>query len=201
MVTRHVYARALRAHFITQLALGIIVLKSLHDKYQAFLDATLETYRDVFDRHQSSDFPENCAAVDAIKSQLQNAMNTAAEKSMTAKLWKQYFDAIELVRLLSKPNEPVTEAKHNLPFVQCSAYMIPHFHAAGHFAYAKSAQLYFQQMRQLEAKLNPAKFLRFKTEGLFTIRRSEKLWAGSWTDLVIEHFLMRVMKTSRCIKS
>ena len=73
--------------------------------------------------------------------------------------------------------------------------MLPYFHAAGHLAYAKSAHLYVQQMSELESKMHPHEFEKF-ISGYFTVRRTDKLWAGVWTDMAIEQVLMRAMKTS-----
>lgn len=64
--------------------------------------------------------------------------------------------------------------------------LIPFFHAAGHLNYAKSAQIYLQQMEDLHLKLPPQEFQKFAQEGYFTIRRSDKFWAGIWTDMTIE---------------
>lgn len=50
--------------------------------------------------------------------------------------------------------------------------MIPYFHASGHFPYAKSAQLYLQDMQELPTKMDPEEFQKF-TEGYFTARRSD----------------------------
>ena len=56
--------------------------------------------------------------------------------------------------------------------------MIPFFHASGHFLYAKSVQIYLQDMYARETK----------------VRRSEKFSCGVWTDMCIEQILMRSMK-------
>ena len=37
--------------------------------------------------------------------------------------------------------------------LHCVRQMLPHFHAAGHIAYAKSAHLYTQQMLELPHKM------------------------------------------------
>ena len=124
--------------------------------------------------------------------QFQNAMNVAAERSRTAKLWKQYFDQVQIIRLFIRA-ERTGDWKLHLYSVQ---QMLPHFHAAGHFPYAKSTQLYLQQMSELESKMRPDDFKQFTSDGFFTVRRTDKLWAGSWSDLIIEQFLMRLMKTS-----
>ena len=47
------------------------------------------------------------------------------------------------------------------------------FAATGHIHYAKSARLCVQEMRKFE---------------YHTVRRSEREWAGLWTDIVIEQF-------------
>ena len=36
----------------------------------------------------------------------------------------------------------------------------------------------------------------FVEYGYFTIRRTDKLWSGVWSDMTIEQVLMRVMKAS-----
>ena len=57
--------------------------------------------------------------------------------------------------------------------------MLPIFHATGHFNHAKSAQIYLQDMANLEDVMGEEEFRNF-TEGWFTIRRSDKAWAGVW---------------------
>lgn len=56
--------------------------------------------------------------------------------------------------------------------------MLPFFHASGHFNYALSAQLYLQEMKDLQVRMNPREFRQFVTNGYFTIRRSDKFWSG-----------------------
>lgn len=73
--------------------------------------------------------------------------------------------------------------------------MIPFFHAAGHLNYARSSQLYCQQMEDLEEKMSPEEFEAFTTMGAFTVRRKGERWSGVWTDMTIEQSLMRPMKS------
>lgn len=75
------------------------------------------------------------------------------------------------------------------------AKMMPFFHATGHFNYALSAQLYLQDMLQLEGSINPLDYCNFVDNGFFAIRRSNKYWSGIWSDMTIEQTLMRSMKT------
>ena len=59
--------------------------------------------------------------------------------------------------------------------------------------YAKSARFYVQEMRKL---LSTHPWLHQKFVQLYhTVRRSERLWAGLWTHIVIEQVLMRSLKS------
>ena len=72
--------------------------------------------------------------------------------------------------------------------------MLPYLAASGHNHYTKSAWVYLQRMSQLEEQ-HPDIYQQFQ-EGLHVVRRSDRLWAGLSTDLLIEQVLMRSMKTS-----
>ena len=73
--------------------------------------------------------------------------------------------------------------------------MLPFFHAAGHFFYAKCAHLYLQDMLELERKMDPLDYERFTKKGFFTIRRTKKFCSGIWSDMTIEQVLMKSMKS------
>ncbi|GBM49351.1 hypothetical protein AVEN_148679-1 [Araneus ventricosus] len=49
-------------------------------------------------------------------------------------------------------------------------------------------------MSNLETSLSDQEFEIFGREGYFTVRRSDKFWCGVWTDMTIQHVLMRFMK-------
>ena len=72
--------------------------------------------------------------------------------------------------------------------------MLPYFHASGHFLYAKSCQLYLQDMMNLKSKMPQCENEQFVNQGFFTIRRSDKFWSGLWTDMTIEQVVMRSLK-------
>ncbi|KAF2901749.1 hypothetical protein ILUMI_04427 [Ignelater luminosus] len=57
--------------------------------------------------------------------------------------------------------------------------MIPLFHASEHFSYAKASQIYLQDMKELQDKMDSTEFKKF-TEGYFTSRRS-----GVFSDAVM----------------
>ena len=74
------------------------------------------------------------------------------------------------------------------------AELLKYLTAAGHNNYTKSGNIYLQQMQELEMT-HPDVHHHF-SNGLFVVRRSERLWAGIPSDQVIEQCLMRNLKTS-----
>ena len=64
--------------------------------------------------------------------------------------------------------------------------MLPTFLATGHIAYAKSGQFYLQGMECLEKLLPAQDFIKYTSQGYFTIQRTNKFWASAWTDMTIE---------------
>ena len=67
------------------------------------------------------------------------------------------------------------------------------FAATCHIHYAKSARLYVLEMRKFPST-HPWLHQKFD-EGYHTVRRRERLWAGLWTDIVIEQVLIRYLKS------
>ena len=65
---------------------------------------------------------------------------------------------------------------------------------SGHNNYTKSALIYLQQMSRLQDE-HPEVYQHFQA-GLHVVRRSDRHWAGLFSDLVIQQVLMRSMKTS-----
>jgi hypothetical protein len=78
--------------------------------------------------------------------------------------------------------------------LQAVSEMLPYLAASGHNLYAKSARLYLQSMCNLEIE-HPDVYRSFEN-GFHVVRRSNRMWAGLSTDLVIEQVLMRSLKTS-----
>lgn len=76
----------------------------------------------------------------------------------------------------------------------CIVKMIPIFHAGGHTAYAKSARLYLDQMKELQSIMSESQYKKFTSEGYWTIRRPDRFWCGVFTDQTIEQILMRMLK-------
>ncbi|GBN07637.1 hypothetical protein AVEN_228394-1 [Araneus ventricosus] len=74
--------------------------------------------------------------------------------------------------------------------------MLPFFHAAGHFFYAKCAHLYMQDMLNLKHRIDSIEYEKFTKDGYFTIRSTVKFWSGIWSNQTIEQTLMKTMKSS-----
>lgn len=72
--------------------------------------------------------------------------------------------------------------------------MLNLFAATGHINYAKSARVYLQLMLELPNN-NPWLYHCFQEQGFHTVRRSNRFWAGLWTDLTIEQVKMRSIKS------
>ena len=107
----------------------------------------------------------------------------------TAVLWIQYCEMIQLLRKFIKAERTGNWDLH----LQSVRDMLPYFAAAGHSLYAKSAYVYITSMQNLE-DTHPEVFHQFKACH-HVFRRSDRYWAGLSTDLVIEHVLMRSVKS------
>ena len=108
----------------------------------------------------------------------------------TGRLWLQFLEMVAILRRSVK-----AERTGNFELqLQCVKDMLPCFAASGHNDYLKSARLYLQQLLELRVT-HPDVFQRFM-KGHYSIRRSNRYWAGLSSDLVIEQVLMRSLKTN-----
>ena len=80
--------------------------------------------------------------------------------------------------------------------LQSMSNMINFLAAPGHINYVKCTRQYLQNMLQLETEYLWV-YERFAVHGFHTIRRSDRFWAGIWSDLATEQVLMGSLK-SRC---
>ncbi len=111
-------------------------------------------------------------------------------KYRTAKLWLEYIDYVDIVKLFIRAERM---GNWNLHLVAIEK-MFNLFTATGHSNYAKSSRLYLQLMRELPTDY-PWLYHCFAEQGFHTVRRSSRLWAGLWTDLTIEQVMMRSLKS------
>ena len=113
-----------------------------------------------------------------------------AEKSRTAKLWLQYIECVEILKLFIRAERT---GNWNLHLIAVEK-MLNLFAATGQINYAKSSRLYLQLMRELLTD-HPWLHHCFTEQGFHTVRRSSRYWAGLWTDLIIEQVMMRSIKS------
>lgn len=64
----------------------------------------------------------------------------------------------------------------------------------GHNHYAKCGRLYLQIMTDLR-NTHPWLYSQFVDHGYHVVRRSDRYWAGLWTDLTIEQVMMKSIKS------
>ena len=112
------------------------------------------------------------------------------KSSRTAKLWIQYLEYINILQLFIRAERT---GNWNLHLVSIGK-MINLFAATAHINYAKSSRLHLQTMLDLSAT-HPWVYENFAAKGFHTVRRSDRFWAGLWTDLIIEQVMMRAIKS------
>ena len=116
-------------------------------------------------------------------------MQDVLGQSLTGKLWMEYLRHVHT--LLSIRAERTGNWDLHLFAI---TEMIQVLHASAHLAYARSAPLYLDTMKNLPNVMGEAQFRSFTEDGYFTIRRTDKFWDGNFTDQTIEQVLMRMLK-------
>lgn len=142
----HAYARAVRAHIILQQALSLLIFEELKNDSVEF--KKLIENEDNFTCDMNIDEIQSNEAFKRLNELFENYLKKIEKRGNTAKLWTQYFRMVSLSKQFLAA-ERMGDWKLHL---ECIELMIPFFHAAGHFHYAKSARLYLQDMRSLEKK-------------------------------------------------
>ena len=127
--------------------------------------------------------------VATFQNKLEEKCNDFSSKSRTAKLWKSYLKYIAIIK-----KSITAERTSNWPLhLEATKKMLNLFAATGHRNCAKSARLYVRQMNDLQQK-HPWLHETFQHD-LHAVRRSDRYWAGLWSDLLIEQNLMQSIKT------
>lgn len=188
MMTGHSFSRAVRAHILT----AVVLIQLIIDPDDTGVCEEIKTLRSKVLSHEvtCNEAAESKELQDFMSS-FQNKCNELESESRTAKLWVTYLKQILLMLNFIRAEKTGNWTLH----IATITKMMPMFHAAGHTLYAKSAQLYLQQMDNLKTVMSADEFEKFTTDGCFTIRRQSKEWSGTWTDMNIEQSLMRSMKT------
>ena len=122
--------------------------------------------------------------LDVIQQRANTQRDHTRGTSRTAALWLQYMEMVNILRTSIKVERTANWELHH----QAVSEMLPYFAASGHNLYVKCVRLYLQSMSNLRDD-HPAVYRDF-VSGLHVVRRSDRLWAGLSTDLVIEQVLM-----------
>lgn len=154
------------------------------------IDSASELLQDLMNNESDDDLLEQHA--DCLKkiNQLLEEEKKNLSTRRTAKLWLQYLSMLEILQDFIKAERVGDWQMH----LRALSDMLPYFAAAGHNNYAKSARIYLQFMQSLSTD-HPDVYASFMG-GLHVVRRSDRLWAGLSTDLIIEQVLMRSLKTT-----
>ena len=204
-------SRALRGHFLVQSALyGLLLDEILCDGREEKQDDTenTENERDIiaFSKDEKEEIKvlyeklqkdannkkelEESSALTKVRSLLSEKMERLGEASRTAKLWIQYMVYVNVIKMFIADERTGNWQLH----LDAILKMLNLFAATGHTNYAKSARLYLQMMRDLPSDY-PDIHKKFTDDQCHTVRKSDRFWAGLWTDLVIEQSMMRVLKS------
>ena len=145
---------------------------------------------DVLNQKISPDTLAESPELVTLSTAMDHVMNTLRMTSRTAKLWLQFLEYIKIIKdFICCERLGMWEGHLN-----AVTKLLNLFAATGHVHYAKCGRLYVQEMRKLPTT-HPWLYQKFVQEGYHTVRRSARLWAGLWTDLVIEQVLMRSLKS------
>ena len=191
MMSGKALSRSLRAHFLVQSSLVTLMISALAD--EGAIDPS--TLKSIFaramekglDKNELCNLEENDSCVHVRQTICEYIKKISS--SRTAKLWLLYIDYIDIVKEFVLAERTCNWILH----LHAAKKMINLFVATDHRNYAKSTRIYVQEMLSL-LQTNP--WLHQKSqEGQHAVRRSERYWAGLWTDLVIEQTLMRSIKS------
>ena len=143
------------------------------------------------------DFPKggrsekNCSeAVAELAKELDNKKEQLKNSTRTARLWIQFLEYVDVMKLFIRAERlggweiHLTDTKRTLKL----------FAATGYSNNAKSVRIYLQQMLKFPEK-HPGLHTVFKENGYHSVRRSDRHWAGLWSDLIIEQVMMKSIKS------
>lgn len=187
MMTGKNFARAVRAHILTVQTLGSILVAELD-----LSDSEKENLRSLLSPENNRPFDNlmNSEELHDVCKKFVNHLDSVKTRGKTAMLWIQYFEMVILMLHFIRAERVGDFELHWTTIIR----MLPYFHASGHNKYAKCAHLYVQDMLELKKNMTEDEYIKFTKKGYFTIRRSNKLFAGIWSDMTIEQTLNRLMK-------
>lgn len=203
MLSGKAVSRALRGLLIVDAALQAVLLHTIganDDDCVTGMDSVefeiTQVYEQLLAGCQEDVFTseDTASAMQKLQETVSNFKGELSQRSRTAKLWFQFMYRMETVRLFIRAEHLSDWSLHEY----AAARMLNLFAASGHFSYAKSGRLYVQMVQDLPDS-HPWLYDQFANHGLQSVRRSDRQWAGIWTDLVIEQLLMRSVKSRGCL--
>lgn len=208
IITGKAISRALRAHFLVERALMTKLVSYVLPTDLVLCDPEgqalqiinrldmeqIHKLEELLSRLMSDEFvspydiliSKELSQLDKAVVELQTKVSSL---SRTAKLWNLYLYYVNIIKEFIQCERSADWEGH----LRAVSKLLNLFAASGHINYAKSARLYLQMMRELP-DTHPWLYQKF-VEGNHAVRRSNKYWAGLWTDLCIEQVLMRSMKS------
>ena len=154
------------------------------DEIASICDMIRESYEDGVSSLPTSE------VLQKIERNMASLQKQLSESSRTSKLWIQHLRYVNIIKKFIRAERTGNWSLH----LQTVSEMLNLFAATGHYHYAKAARLYLQQMLQLETT-HPWVYDKFANHGYHTVRRSDRFWAGLWTDIIIEQVMMRSLKS------
>ncbi|XP_066911989.1 uncharacterized protein [Clytia hemisphaerica] len=187
----HAVARAIRAHLLVQSALINHITCTLVDQNKLVIEDIESSYKKAMDEGFTNDNLVTLSESKAIRDMEESIAtfsNTMSEKSRTTKLWLSYINYIKVVKEFIVAERSCNWHLH----IQSITKMQNLFAATGHRNYAKCSRICVQEM---ESWTSSNGWLQEQFEaGRHAVRRSNRFWAGIWSDLVTEQTLMRSLK-------
>ena len=143
MLTGHAYARAVRGFTLVYAALckKIFCEIQFSEEERSHMETIIELF--TYGPHNYETVQES-TLLNTINEKFIEKMAEIEKRGNTAKLWIQYVRMVAIAKSLMR-----AEKMGNLKLqLLCIKQMLPYFHAAGHYNYAKSAHLYVQEMQE-----------------------------------------------------
>ena len=221
IISGKAFSRALRAHFLLESALVNKLMAPLIDRsgtdeksdeenvegnqFEEHIIEDTEQYGTVhvkelkaelesFSKGLDEDIPfdiELYPTIAKLQDILDDYKDILNDSSRTAKLWLQYLHYIDVVKIFIRAERT---GDFNL-YLTALGRTINLFAATAHINYAKNARVHLQQVLDLHHS-HPWVYTQFADGRLHTIRRSDRYWAGLWSDLIIEQVMMRSLKSN-----
>ena len=138
----------------------------------------------VFEKHQ-----DHCSAAFAQLAKTIVLKREITSMSRTSRLGLQYCDYVNILKQFIREERTGNWNLH----LSSIGNMINFFTATGHVHCAKTARLYLQGMCELPEKL-PLVYEQFSKKGLYSVRRSDRYWAGLSSCLLIAQVQMGSIK-------